>query len=601
MTFPLSDWTARLIAGGRLTDDEALTLADCDDHGGMIAAAGHLRDYGHGDIVTVSRKVFIPLTRLCRDVCHYCTFAQAPRHVGKAFMTAEEVLEIARQGVAAGCDEALFTLGDKPELRYRVAREELERMGFGTTVEYLHHVAGMVLRETGLLPHINGGVMSEAEIMSLRDVSISQGIMLETSADRLSQRGGPHHGSPDKVPARRLETIELAGRRKVPFTSGILIGVGETRLERIESLLALRQQHARYGHIQEIIIQNFRAKPGTLMVNAPEPSLEEQMWTIAAARLIFGPEMAIQSPPNLREELGHLIESGINDWGGVSPVTPDHVNPEAPWPELERLAADTAAAGKVLAPRLAIYPAYLKSPEEWLAPEPMKATLRKQDTAGLAHESIWRVGKEDSRCSFPVANTAISSASVTVKAIDNAVAGRALTQNEVVSLFEARGSLASVVTEAADALRRERVGDTVRYVVTRNINYTNVCNYGCTFCAFSKGKTAEHLRGKPYDLEPDEIARRVREAWERGGVEVCMQGGIHPDYTGNTYLGVCRIAKRAAPEMHVHAFSPLEVHHGARTLGLTVRDYLLELKDAGLGSLPGTAAEILHDGVTTRK
>ena len=598
MTIQLSDWTARIIEGGRLGDDEALSLAACDALDAMIEAGRRIRDHGHGEIVTVSRKVFIPLTRLCRDVCHYCTFAKAPRHFSAAFMTPEEVLQVARNGAQAGCDEALFTLGDKPELRYRVAREELERMGYATTVEYLRHVAQLVLRETGLLPHINGGVMSEAEIASLRDVSVSQGIMLETSADRLSERGGPHYGSPDKQPARRLETIAAAGKLKVPFTSGILIGIGETRLERIESLLALRSLHERYGHIQEIIIQNFRAKPDTQMADAPEPSLEEQLWTIAVARLVFGPTMAIQSPPNLRiDELSRLVDSGINDWGGVSPVTPDHVNPEAPWPELERLANDTAAAGKVLAPRLAIYPAYLKSAQEWLAPEPLTATLRKQDTSGLAHESSWRVGLSQHGLRFPAVAGGTGISSTVGRAIDRAVAGKSLSEAEIVALFEARGATASTIMQAADALRKETVGDVVRYVVTRNINYTNVCTYGCRFCAFSKGKTAEHLRGKPYDLELSEIKRRAQEAWSRGGVEVCMQGGIHPDYSGETYLAICRAVKEAVPQMHVHAFSPLEVRHGAETLGLPIPEYLGRLRDAGLGSLPGTAAEILDDEV----
>lgn len=594
----LAGWRERVLEGGRIDDSDILSLADCNDLEALVASARAVRDHGHGDLVTVSRKVFIPLTHLCRDVCHYCTFAKAPRNAGAAFMAVDDVLEIARRGAKAGCDEALFTLGDKPELRYRAARDELERLGHATTVDYLHEVAGRVLRETGLLPHINGGVMSEAEVLLLREVSVSQGIMLETAADRLGERGQPHFGSPDKIPARRLEMIDLAGRLKVPFTSGILIGIGETRRERIEALLALRALHEKHGHIQEIIVQNFRAKPGTKMAHAPEPTLDEQLWTIAVARLIFGPSMAIQSPPNLRiDQLRQLVDSGLNDWGGVSPVTPDHVNPEAPWPALERLARDTAAAGKTLAPRLAIYPPYLAEAEKWMAPEPLTAALRRQDGMGLAHESGWRVGKTDRRHGFPEAVRTIASSSAATRAIDDAVAGRPLGEAALTSLFEARGSLASAVMEAADALRRETVGDVVRYVVTRNINYTNVCSYTCRFCAFSKGKTAEQLRGRPYDLELSEIARRTREAWSRGGVEVCMQGGIHPDYTGETYLQICRTVKEAAPSIHLHAFSPLEIRHGAETLGLSVHDYLQRLRDAGLASLPGTAAEILDDEV----
>ncbi|PSM17468.1 5-amino-6-(D-ribitylamino)uracil--L-tyrosine 4-hydroxyphenyl transferase CofH [Nitratireductor sp. StC3] len=597
-TPPIAQWSERIIKGGRLDDDEALLIAACGDLEGLTEAASAIRDAGHGDVVTVSRKVFIPLTQLCRDVCHYCTFAQAPRNCGAAFLTPDEVLAIAEDGVKAGCDEALFTLGDKPELRYRIARDELAALGYKTTVDYLAAMADMVLRKTGLLPHINAGVMSEDEIRALRAVSVSQGIMLETASERLSERGGPHFGSPDKKPAVRLATIAAAGRAKVPFTSGILIGIGETRRERVEALLALRALHAEHGHIQEIIVQNFRAKPGTKMADAPEPSLDDQLWTIAVARMIFGPDMAIQSPPNLRAEgLKPLIDAGINDWGGVSPVTPDHVNPEAPWPELERLAAETARAGKTLAPRLAVYPAWLDASGTWLAPEPRKAALRRQDTSGLAHESGWRVGRSERGHDFPAAVTVPSNTAAAIRAIDLAVVGRPLGEEAIVSLFEARGSMADAVIDAADALRRETVGDTVGYVVTRNINYTNVCTYGCRFCAFSKGRTAAHLRGSPYDLDLSEITRRVGEAWERGGVEVCMQGGIHPDYTGETYLEICRAAKSAAPGIHVHAFSPLEVSHGAQSLNIPVREFLERLKAAGLGSLPGTAAEILDDEI----
>lgn len=598
-TLSIAELTERLIRGGRLSDDEALSLAGFDELPTLLEAAGRVRDAGHGEIVTVSRKVFVPLTRLCRDVCHYCTFAHPPRREAEAFMGPDEVLEIARAGARAGCDEVLFTLGDKPELRYRVAREQLQALGHDSTLGYLREMAGRVLDETGLLPHINAGVMAEAELAALREVSASQGLMLETASDRLSVRGGPHFGSPDKLPARRLETIAAAGRARVPFTSGILIGIGETRRERIEALIALRALNDAHGHIQEIIVQNFRAKPGTRMQDAPEPTLDEQLWTIAVARLVFGPLMSIQSPPNLRADgLASLVAAGINDWGGVSPVTPDHVNPEAPWPALARLRRETEAAGKTLAPRLAIYPRWLHDPATWIAPSVRAAVLRRQDGAGLAHESGWRVGRSGDLSPFPDAGGSVPAGQSDVtRAIDAAWAGRALDEAAIVALFNARGAWAKAVCEAADQLRRDRVGDTVRYVVTRNINYTNVCGYGCRFCAFSKGRTVDHLRGKPYDLDLSEIARRTAEAWERGGVEVCMQGGIHPDYTGETYLAICRAAKEAAPGIHVHAFSPLEVSHGAATLGIPVREFLLMLKEAGLGSLPGTAAEILDDEV----
>ena len=385
----------RAFARGRLAADEALALAE--DNGmalqPLMAAAAELRDCGHGGLVSYSPKVFIPLTQLCRDVCHYCTFAHPPRPGEPVYLGAEEILAIARAGAAAGCHEALFTLGDKPELRYAAAREALAQLGHDTTLSYLAEMAGLVLRETGLLPHLNPGVMTRADIDALRQVSASQGIMLESAAERLGQRGGPHFGSPDKDPAVRLATIRAAGEAAVPFTSGILIGIGETRRERVESLLALRDLNDRYGHIQEIIIQNFRAKPGTRMAEAPEPDLDEHLWTIAVARLLFGPDMNIQAPPNLNPAaLAEMIAAGINDWGGVSPVTCDHVNPEAPWPALDRLARQTAAVGKHLVPRLAIYPAYAREPQRWLDPALHAPVLRVMDAEGFARPDNWIAG-----------------------------------------------------------------------------------------------------------------------------------------------------------------------------------------------------------------
>ncbi|MBB3770239.1 FO synthase [Angulomicrobium tetraedrale] len=591
-----------LPGGETLARDAALALADARDLPALMRAAAELRDAGFGATVTVSRKVFIPLTQLCRDVCHYCTFAHPPRKGQRAFLTPDEVLAIARAGAQVGCDEALFTLGDKPELRYALAREELAALGFATTLDYLAAMAGRVLRETGLLPHLNAGVMEAADLARLRTVSASQGLMIETTAERLSARGGPHFGSPDKLPAARLSTLEAAGRAGVPFTTGLLIGIGETRLERIEALLAIRDSHARHGHVQEVIIQNFRAKPGTKMAGAPEPTLEEHLWTVAVARLILGPAISLQAPPNLQPEgLKALIDAGINDWGGVSPVTPDHVNPEAPWPALAALAAATAKAGKVLSPRLAVYPAFIEDRARWLDPAVAPLVLRRADGAGLAHESGWRVGAAEARVvEWPAAPAIAGPETALAGVLDKAVAGRELGEDEIVALFDARGSRAQRVFEAADALRRAVVGDTVSYVVTRNINYTNVCAHKCGFCAFSKGRQHEHLRGRPYELDLDEIQRRTREAWARGASEVCMQGGIHPDFSGDTYLAILRAVKQAVPDMHVHAFSPLEVRHGAATLGLSVPDFLLALKQAGLGSLPGTAAEILDDAVRAR-
>jgi FO synthase len=584
-----------------LSDADALALATTTDLDGLMSAAAAIRDEGHGDLVTVSRKVFIPLTQLCRDVCHYCTFAKTPGRRERAYLSRDEVLGIARAGAAAGCDEALFTLGDRPEARYRAAREVLAALGHDSTVSYLHAMAKAVLEETGLLPHLNAGILSEDELRLLRGVSASQGLMLETLSDRLSRRGGPHFGSPDKAPARRLAMIEAAGRARVAFTTGILIGIGETRTERIEALLALRAIHRRHGHIQEIIVQNFRAKPGTRMASAPEPALDDHLWTIAVARLIFGPQMSIQAPPNLREgELAALVHAGINDWGGVSPITPDHVNPEAPWPALDRLAAETARAGKTLAPRLTVYPAYARDAATWLDAAVTPAVLRRADGQGLAHDCGWRVGRQDTGTGSELLQPKPGISSGRSRVLDRLYTGLFQSEQGLISLFQARGAAAAEVCAAADALRREVCGDAVTYVVNRNINYTNVCGYRCRFCAFSKGSTAEDLRGQPYDLDPAEIFRRAQEAWQRGATEVCMQGGIHPDYSGATYLGLCRIVKEAAPGLHLHAFSPLEVAHGARSLGLTLADFLRRLRDFGLGSLPGTAAEILDDAVRQR-
>ncbi len=583
-------------AGAPITDAQALALADCCDRDALLAAARGRRDQAHPMVVTYSPKVFIPLTQLCRDVCHYCTFARAPRALKAPYLSIEAALEIAAAGAAAGCREALFTLGDQPERRYRVAREALAALGHETTIGYLAEVAARVREATGLLPHVNPGVMTRADLERLREVSVSAGLMLETAAERLGAPGGPHHGCPDKRPEVRLATIRAAGELFVPFTSGILIGIGETRRERIEALLALRALHAEHGHLQEIIVQNFRAKPGTAMAGAPEPTLEDHLWTIAVARLLFPAEMSIQAPPNLNPgALDRLLAAGIDDWGGVSPVTPDHVNPEAPWPQLEVLRRATEAAGKELVARLAIYPRYVLEPERWLAPALRAPVLDQADGEGYARENAWIAGAP----SQPVARAAApASPGGELRAIlRRARAGRRLEEAEVGRLFAARGREAEAVCRAADELRREVNGERVAYVVNRNINYTNVCYFRCRFCAFSKGKLAENLRGPAYDLDLEEIARRTREAWARGATEMCLQGGIHPDYTGQTYLEICRTVKAAAPDIHVHAFSPLEVWQGARTLETSLGEFLAELKRAGLGSLPGTAAEILDDEV----
>ncbi len=584
----------------RPSAQQALALADDDNLQGLMAQAAALRDGGHGAVISFSRKVFIPLTQLCRDVCHYCTFAQTPKKIAEPYLSAEQVLAIARAGAQAGCNEALFTLGDKPELRYRAAREALAVMGYESTHQYLVAMAQLVFRETGLLPHLNPGVMSAAELLANREVSVSQGMMLESVSERLSEKGGPHYGSPDKAPAVRLATLEAAGRAQVPFTSGILIGIGETRVERVQSLLALRDVHDRYGHIQEIIIQNFRAKAGTKMASCPDAPLAELLWTIAVTRIIFGPHMNIQTPPNLNGGvLARLIDAGINDWGGVSPVTPDFVNPEKPWPTLQNLAEQTAAAGKLLVERLAVYPGYARDNSRWQIPKMATAVLQHMDGDGFARCDTWSPG---SGIAPPPLTRQIGWATPLLQVSQDVVgilsqarSGRRLDEKMVARLYRARGNDYTAVCEAADELRRAVNGDTVAYVVNRNINYTNLCMLSCTFCAFSKGKTSEHLRGKPYLLDTGEIVARAREAWQRGATEVCMQGGIHPDYTGDTYLEICRSVRAALPDMHIHAFSPLEVSQGAAPLGLPVAEFLVRLREAGLNSLPGTAAEILDD------
>jgi len=594
------------LSGDALTDADALALAECGDTSALVAAAGALRDSYHRNVITYSRKVFIPLTHLCRDVCHYCTFARTPKRIDEPYMSIDQVLALCEEGARQGCQEALFTLGEKPELRYKVAREALAELGFATTLDYVRAVAERVLKETGLLPHINAGCMTAEEIASLRQVSPSMGIMLESASSRLCEKGMPHYGSPDKDPVVRLQTMELAGQAAVPFTSGILIGIGETRRERIESFLALRQLQRKYGHIQEIIVQNFRAKPKTLMAAAPEPDLNELLWTIAIARLVFGAEMNIQAPPNLSPGvLPKLVAAGINDWGGVSPLTPDHVNPEAPWPHLDKLAHETAVAGKFLEQRLTIYPDYAADPERWVDSNVRSAVLAQSDSDGFAQRDNWTPGVVQP---IPKIERGLISATVAAESVSPQVHdivskcenGDAISESQIARLFQSRGSDFAYVSQRADMLRQAVNGDQVSYVVNRNINYTNVCYFKCQFCAFSKGKQSENLRGKPYDISAEEIARRCQEAWQRGATEVCMQGGIHPDYTGQTYLDIIQTVRTAVPGMHIHAFSPLEVWQGAATLGISVRDFLQQLKAAGLNTLPGTAAEILHDDVRAK-
>jgi len=570
--------------------------------GELAAEARSVRDARGPERMTYSRKVFIPLTQLCRDVCHYCTFAKAPRRLASAYLSPDEVLQIARDGAAAGCKEALFTLGDKPELRYAAARLALDALGFATTVDYLEHVAGRVLTETGLIPHINAGVLTADDYDRLRRVSGSMGLMLESASERLCMRGGAHFGSPDKQPLARLASIDAAGAAAVPFTSGLLIGIGETRAERIDALVLLRALHRRHGHLQEVIIQNFRAKPGTAMADWPEPSEEELLWTVAAARLVMPADVSVQSPPNLNPgRTAALIGAGLDDWGGISPVTIDHVNPEAPWPEIAALGAECAAAGRPLVERLTAHPAFVQDAGRWLDRGVAKSVRRLADAEGLARDTAWSPGVAEAAPGSPERPLGTAAALVPNLGLDGvlgrAAAGETIIEADIVGLFSARGAAAEAVVACADELRRAVRGETVTYVVNRNINYTNICTYSCSFCAFSKTSAKAGLRDAPYDLPLEEIGDRVREAWAKGATEVCLQGGIHPKYTGDTYVAILRAVKAARPDMHVHAFSPLEVSQGAATLGVPVADYLRRLKDEGLGSLPGTAAEILDDEV----
>ncbi len=550
----------------------------------------------HGRLVTYSRKVFLPITHLCRNTCRYCVFAESPAAGAPAFMSPEEVLAVARRGKELACNEVLFTLGDKPEDRWPQAAAALAEMGFASTLDYLAHLAKLVFEETGLLPHLNAGVMSEDELRALRPLAISMGMMLESVSERLCERGGPHFGCPDKRPSVRLETLDAAGRLRIPYTTGILIGIGETRRERLEALVAIKRSHDKWGHIQEVIVQPFRAKVGTRMVDAPEPDLAELQWTLAAARLILGPAMNIQSPPNLsREAVAEVLDAGANDLGGISPLTPDFVNPEAPWPHVADLKVALAKDGWHLTERLALYPAYTRALENWVDPSLHRVVRERIDGSGLVRDDAWRAGVSKQAPRLLAFSGAMSvEINSAVKKVRNDPQN---SHAEIAQLFNARGSDVATLCALANSMREEMCGDRASYVVNRNINYTNICTHKCGFCAFSKSAVADGRRETPYNIDSAEITRRVAEAWTRGATEVCLQGGIHPNFTGETYVEILRAAKRGARGIHVHAFSPLEVTHGAATLGMPVAEYLSMLKAEGLGSLPGTAAEILSDDV----
>jgi FO synthase len=565
------------------------------DLGSLLAAAAERRNRLTGTRITYSPKVFIPLTRLCRDRCGYCTFATPPARLERAYLEPEEVLAVARAGAAAGCHEALFTLGERPEERYEAARSFLDAHGYGSTVDYLVAMCRLVVEETGLLPHANAGALFPDELARLRTVAPSQGMMLETLDAGLAC----HRGAPDKAPERRLATLAAAGELGIPFTTGVLVGIGESRASRLEALGAIADSHRRYGHVQEVIVQNFLPKDGTRMHAWPPCPDDELRWTIAAARLLLPDDVRLQAPPNLSADFGALLDAGIDDWGGVSPVTPDHVNPERPWPALDRLRSVTEGRGFSLAPRLTVYPRYVHDRARWIDPGLHAAVLDRVDAEGLGRDDVaWTSGGDAPPPRLvPVAGARRTAAGPVAEVLDGVQDGQQPGVDELVTLFSARGPEVAAVAAVADDLRRQVVGDVVTWVANRNINYTNICTFRCRFCAFSKGPLSLNLRGDPYLLGVDEIQRRVLEAVDAGATEVCLQGGIHPSFDGDYYVDVCRAVKDVAPDIHVHGFTALEVTEGARRLGEPLAAYLRRLMDAGLRSLPGTAAEILDDEV----
>lgn len=587
----------------------------------LMALASARRTETFGTRITYSPKVFIPLTFLCNDTCGYCTFAQPPARVEKPFLDPEDVLKIARQGARNGCHEALFTLGERPEDRYEVAREWLRERRYDSTVHYVAAMAELVLRETGLLPHANAGALSLDELAQLRPVSPSQGMMIESVADDLEA----HRGAPDKVPARRLATLDAAGELQIPFTTGILIGIGDTRADQLAGLEAIAASHQQHGHVQEVIVQNFLPKLRTAMKGVQACPSDDYLWILAAARLILPPEVHLQAPPNLSDDFGALLDAGIDDWGGVSPVTADHVNPERPWPDLDRLREVTEARGHTLAPRLTVYPEFVRDRARWLDPSLHFPVIDRADSEWLGRDDPGQIWPEKTTAADTVADGAefvlvghrsttwysgADSAPPTLvpgdpkpirgpvaEVLSGIASGQEPDVDQITTLFNARGPEVVAVATAADDMRRELVGDTLTWVNNRNINYTNVCTFKCKFCGFSKGPLSLNLRGTPYLLTLDDIAERAKEGWDLGATEVTLQGGIHPDFDGDYYIDVTRAVKDAVPDMHVHGFTALEVTEGAKRLGEDLPTYLTRLKDVGLASLPGTAAEILDDDI----
>ena len=587
----------------------------------LLARAASRRDELFGNRITYSPKVFIPLTMLCRDQCGYCTFAQPPARLESPFLTPDEVMAIARRGARAGCHEALFTLGERPELRYPAAAEWLSEHGYESTVDYLAAMCALVLEKTGLLPHANAGALYPDELARLRSVAPSQGMMIESIRHDLDA----HRGAPDKEPARRLATLEAAGTLQIPFTTGILVGIGDRESDRIEALRAIAESHERHGHVQEVIVQNFLPKAGTAMWKSEPCDEETYLRSIALARLILPGTVHLQAPPNLSDDFGVLLDAGIDDWGGVSPITADHVNPERPWPALDRLREITESQGRVLAPRLTIYPEFALDPERFLDPALRFPVMDRADAESLGRDDpgavfpekaeFVKVGDDGadivligdrstqwysgapSRPPLLIDRDHSPIGGAVAEVIEGVRAGEEAGREELLTLFSARGPEVAAVAVLADHLRSEIVGDDVTFVVNRNINYTNICTFKCRFCGFSKGPLSLNLRGKPYLLTLEQMQERVREAWDLGATEVCLQGGIHPDFDGDYYIDVARAVKEASPDIHIHGFTALEVTEGAKRLGEPLADYLKRAMDAGLRSLPGTAAEILDDGI----
>ncbi|WP_057312459.1 bifunctional FO biosynthesis protein CofGH [Mycobacterium tuberculosis] len=635
-------------------DEAAIAMtARGDELADLCASAARVRDAGlvsagrHGPsgrlAISYSRKVFIPVTRLCRDNCHYCTFVTVPGKLraqgSSTYMEPDEILDVARRGAEFGCKEALFTLGDRPEARWRQAREWLGERGYDSTLSYVRAMAIRVLEQTGLLPHLNPGVMSWSEMSRLKPVAPSMGMMLETTSRRLfGTKGLAHYGSPDKDPAVRLRVLTDAGRLSIPFTTGLLVGIGETLSERADTLHAIRKSHKEFGHIQEVIVQNFRAKEHTAMAAFPDAGIEDYLATVAVARLGLGPGMRIQAPPNLvsGDECRALVGAGVDDWGGVSPLTPDHVNPERPWPALDELAAVTAEAGYDMVQRLTAQPKYVQAGAAWIDPRVRGHVVALADPAtGLARDvnpvgmpwqepddgASW--GRVDLGAAIDTQgrNTAVRSdlasafgdwesireqvhelavraperidtdVLAALRSAERAPAG--CTDGEYLALATADGPALEAVAALADSLRRDVVGDEVTFVVNRNINFTNICYTGCRFCAFAQRKGDADA----YSLSVGEVADRAWEAHVAGATEVCMQGGIDPELPVTGYADLVRAVKARVPSMHVHAFSPMEIANGVTKSGLSIREWLIGLREAGLDTIPGTAAEILDDEV----